>query len=283
MSKRYLGIVCLIYSAIFSYVTIFDKLKNFLAPSMQIYLKLSIIPLVIIGLVLLFNNKVTYKFKVSDLVLLLPIIFLILAGDGRLTTSFASNRTLNLNTENRTKTVDDKESKEEQVEETKEKEEKVVIEPTTNPITTKPALTNIDFEVVDSNYSSLANYITYGNNVDKYKGKTIKVRGFILKDDSFLLDGFSAIGKYDVSCCTADATFTGFILKYDNNVLVADKWYEVEGVLEKGRDREGYDIAYINVVNAKEINSSSEDQYVYPCYTYDDGSCSSVLKYDLMN
>ena len=76
---------------------------------------------------------------------------------------------------------------------------------------------------------------------------------------------------------------TGNAPVYDNNVLVADKWYEVEGVLEKGRDREGYDIAYINVVNAKEINSSSEDQYVYPCYTYDDGSCSSVLKYDLMN
>lgn len=280
MSKRYLGIVCLLYSAMFSYVIFFDKLKNFLAPSMQIYLKLSIIPLVIIGLVLIFNNKVTYKFKISDLVLLLPLIFLIFAGDGRLTTSFASNRSLNLNQENRTKTEEVIKSKEE-VEE--KKEEKIVIEPTTTVVTTKPALTNIDFEVEDSNYSSLANYITYGTNVDKYKGKTIKVRGFILKDDSFLLDGFSAIGKYDVSCCTADATFTGFILKYDNYILAADKWYEVEGVLEKGIDREGYDIAYINVINAKEITSSGEEQYVYPCYTYDDGSCSSVLKYDLMS
>ena len=281
MSKRYLGIVCLIYSAIFGYVIFFDKLKNFLAPSMQIYLKLSLIPMFLIGLVLIFNNKVTYKFKVSDLVLLIPVLFLILAGDGRLTVSFASNRSLNLNTEGRTKTEEVINSKEEEPKE--EKEKPIVIEPTTTVPTTKPALTNIDIEVVDSNYSNLAGYITYGNNVDKYKGKTIKVRGFILKDNSYLLDGFSAIGKYDVSCCTADATFTGFILKYDDSVLVANKWYEIEGVLEKGKDREDYDIAYINVVNAKEINSSSEEQYVYPCYTYDDGSCSSVMKYNWIN
>jgi hypothetical protein len=39
MSKRYLGIICLLYSGLFGYVIFFDKLKNFLAPQMQIYIK----------------------------------------------------------------------------------------------------------------------------------------------------------------------------------------------------------------------------------------------------
>ena len=113
--KRYLGIICLLYSGIFGYVVFFDKLKMFLAPQMQIYIKLSIIPMLLIGLVMLFNNKVHYKFKISDLVLILPLILLIFAGDGRLTTSFASNRTTNLNTENRTKSEEKVEDKKEEI------------------------------------------------------------------------------------------------------------------------------------------------------------------------
>ena len=98
--KRYLGIICLLYSGIFGYVVLFDKLKLFLAPGMQLYIKLSIIPLLLIGLVMIFNSKVHYKFKVSDLILILPLILLIFAGDGRLTASFASNRSMNLKNTN---------------------------------------------------------------------------------------------------------------------------------------------------------------------------------------
>lgn len=59
---------------------------------MQMYLKVSLIPMLIIGLVLLFSKKDNHKFKVTDLVLLIPIIALILANDGRLTTSLVKNR-----------------------------------------------------------------------------------------------------------------------------------------------------------------------------------------------
>ena len=94
-------------------------------------------------------------------------------------------------------------------------------------------------------------------------------------------DGYFAIGKYAISCCAADAGFTGFIAKYDNSKITADKWYEVEGILEKGKDKEGYDIMYIKVINSKEISSKGEEQYVYPCYAYDDGSCEAMSKYNL--
>ena len=34
------------------------------------------------------------------------------------------------------------------------------------------------------------------------------------------------------------------------------------------------------IKNIKEINSK-EEQYIYPCYSYGDGSCSKVIEYNL--
>lgn len=234
MSKRYLGIICLLYSGLFGYVIFFDKLKNFLAPQMQIYIKLSLIPMIIIGLVMLFNNKVHYKFKISDLVLILPLVLLIFAGDGRLTSSFASNRTTNLNREKKAKA-------EEKKEEVKEID------------TDTYDFSEVYFDIVDANYNELSSYITFEPKANKFEGQTIRVRGFALKKASYLPAGYFLIGKYAISCCAADAGYTGFIAKYDNSKITTDKWYEVEGVLEKGKDKEGYDIMYIKVINIKEI------------------------------
>lgn len=55
------------------------------------------------------------------------------------------------------------------------------------------------------------------------------MREFALKKASYLPYGYFALGKYAMSCCAADAGFTGFIAKYDNSKIVSDKWYEIEG------------------------------------------------------
>ena len=127
MSKRYLGIICLLYSFLFSYVVITGKIKNFLAPQMQIYIKLSIVPMLLIGIVIIFNKNIHYKFKLSDLILLLPIVLLVLAGDGKLSPNFASNRIININV-NRTKNEEiiDEKPKEEIIE--NETEETIEVE-----------------------------------------------------------------------------------------------------------------------------------------------------------
>ena len=279
MSKRYLGIICLLYSGIFTYVVIFNKLKNFLAPSMQIYIKLAILPLFIIGLVMIFNNKVNYKFKISDLVLILPLVLLILAGDGRLTTSLASNRMTNFNQINRIKL----ETEEINIEKITENETIENIELVENEITEDETInfTNPYFDIIDSNYNELSSYITFSPKASKYEGELIRVKGIALKEANYLPANYFAIGKYSISCCAADATFVGFIAKYDNSNIIADKWYQLEGMLKKGKDSENYDIMYIEVINLKEINEIDEEQYIYPCYAYDNGSCKDVLKYQL--
>ena len=76
--KRYLGIVSISYSLLILYELITNKINNFLAPQLQIYLKISVLPLFIIGIVLILKNK--DKFKISSLILLLPFIMILFVG-----------------------------------------------------------------------------------------------------------------------------------------------------------------------------------------------------------
>ena len=276
MKKRFLGIICLLYAGIIIYIWMLDELKNFLAPQMQIYIKLSVVPMLLIGLVMLFNNNIHYKFKISDLVLILPLMMFIFTGDGRLTSTLASNRTINYNIENRTKTeettekIDKEEEKQEEIKEEEKEETKESLYDFSNP----------DFNIVDANYNELSYYISFSPKAQKYEGKTIKVRGFVMKNAPYLKEGYFTIGKYAISCCVADAGYAFFFAQYDGEII-DEHWYEIEGVLEKGKDVEDYDILYINVINMKEIDSKDEEQYVYPCYSYDNGSCMEVTKYNL--
>ena len=54
----------------------------------------------------------------------------------------------------------------------------------------------------------------------------------------------------------------------------------MEGVLQEGVHKLGYKMIYIDVYNVREINSKSEEQYVYPCYAYAE-TCSQFNNYDL--
>ncbi len=269
MKKRYLGLICLIYVGINLYLILSNNLKNYLAPNMQIYLKTSIIPLLFIGLVLCFNNKITYKFKISDLILLLPAVVLIFAGDGKLTTTMASNRMGNY--KNKIKEVKPIEP----IEENEPIEEEIK----TDELIVEEFIP--DFDVVDETYNELANYITYPPRTDKLANKKIRVRGLSLKSASYLPSKYAMIGKYSITCCAADSEFIGFILDYNKDLVKNNTWYEVEGTLKEDKDASGYTIMVVKVTNIKEIDESKEEQYIYPCNNYGDGTCSEVLKYDL--
>ena len=275
MKNKYLGIVCIIYSIIILYVWITDKLKNFLAPTMQIYLKISCFILIIIGFIMIIGVK-KCRFKTSDLILLLPIVFLILSTDGRLTTQLAGNRTSNFGND-RVKSVEKVKEDNNEIDKEKNIEDKTKTEK--EEVKTKK-LDNIYFDLNDEIYFDVADYITYNPKSIKFINKTIKVRGFVINGFDYMTDDYFAIGKYGVSCCTADASFSGFYVKYNDKIkIINEKWYEIEGILRKGKDTDGYDVMYIELVNAKEINSKKEEQYVYPCYSYDTGKCKTIKKY----
>ena len=261
--KKFLGIICLIYSGIITYVWIFNEMKNFLAPTMQIYLKVSLFPLAIIGIVLYFEEHIHYKFKITDIILLLPIFMFIIAGNGRLSASFATNR-MNFN--------NNKVSSKKVVKDTSD-DKKIDIK--------DYDFTNPDFEIIDENYYELANYLTFLVDADKYEGKTVRVRGMASKVGEYISGNYIGIGKYGITCCAADAGFVGFLVKLDNHKIKINHWYEIESILTKTKDNAGYEVLVLTLANAKEIDAKSEEQYVYSCYTYKDGSCSEVDKYNL--
>ena len=174
---------------------------------------------------------------------------IVLSGDAKLTANFANNRITNYNVQ----TTQNKIENNTQVEEQEENKEE-----------TKKELTNIDIDVKDASYSELGNYLSFAPGSQKYLGKTIRVRGFALVNDNVIPSGYFAIGKYNISCCAADAEFVGFYVKKDNYTINNNSWYEIEGILEKVKGLDGTDALAINVVNIKEIDSKNEEQYVYP-------------------
>ena len=269
MKKKFLGLICLLYALIITFVSRYNILGNFLAPQMHIYIKSTLYILIIMGVVIFYDEHNAYKFKISDLVLILPLIMLIVAGDGRLTTNLSNNRNLNLNTKTSTKITKKDSSKENSLKEVEK-----------NIKDGKYDFTNVDFPVINETYYDLANYLTYIDETNKYIGKTIKVRGFATKTGTYLPKGHFLLGKYGVSCCAADAGLVGFIVKEDNHRIKDGSWYEIEGVFYKTKDYAGYDIMAVKIVNIKEINGDDEEIYVYPCYSYDDGLCSELSKYN---
>lgn len=262
--KKFLGIVCFVYASLIVFIWLKGDLNNYIAPNMQMYIKGAVIPLIIIGIVLVVN-KINYKFKISDLVLLLPLLLIMFSGDGNLSINVAK---VKATAKNRTKTevVDNDPNKDK------------------DPIDIEPANTQIDdfyFEIEDSNYSYLADYITYIPGAKKYAGKTIKAKGFAVDYSEFLTDDYFTFGRYMITCCAADAEYTGFMVKYPKDKIEYGKWYEVEGYLEQGKDSEGYDVMIINPTSIKEVKQGDSNNYVYSCDTYGKKACDDLLKYDL--
>lgn len=139
--------------------------------------------------------------------------------------------------------------------------------------------TIMNIEIEDTNYMDLSDFITYSPKALKLEGSNITVKGFALLGESYVPDGYFVLGKYGISCCTADAMFTGFIVKTNTDIISNDSWFEINGKLVKGKDKEGYDILYIEPSEVKRINENSEESYVYPCYSYGDDNCQKLMKY----
>lgn len=267
MKNRVFGCLFILYSALIAYLYFSNSLGSFLAPKMQIYILISCPFFLVIGLSSLFIKSES-KYHISDLILLLPIIVFVIVGDGRLSTNFLQTRRSALsNMANTSDYVPQKINQDQffDIEKYKEIDFK-----------------KVDFEITDEIYMGLSDYITYGKHSDRAIGKTIRVRGFVVKNASYVPDNLFAIGKYLISCCVADAGFGGYFAKSEDNSLFKENgWYEIEGVLEYDMDTYGNKIPVIQVVHSKEISSKKEELYVYPCYSYGDSSCQKITDYQL--
>ena len=123
--------------------------------------------------------------------------------------------------------------------------------------------------------------LTSSTKAVKFEGKTIRLRGMAILDTPSLSDTDFMVGKYVITCCAADAGFNGFVIRFDRSKIEDSAWYEIEGVLHKGYDASGYQIMIVNAVNVKKIDSSNEELYVYPCYSYGSHACEKISSYKI--
>lgn len=95
----------------------------------------------------------------------------------------------------------------------------------------------------------------------EYQGKKIKVYGFVYRDEMLKKDEF-VLGRYALTCCTADAAVYGFSIKEAPvRKFKNDQWYEITGILDTEKF-EGYDIPVIKYTSSKKIKAPKE-AYIY--------------------
>lgn len=111
-----------------------------------------------------------------------------------------------------------------------------------------------------------ANYVStldlYG---EKLKGKRFKLKGFVYREPGNLKKNQLIVGRFIVSCCTADANVLGLIAQFDDaQQLKSDQWYEITGTLTTTKVFD-YPSPLIMIESYKTA-TKPKDPYVYFSY-----------------
>lgn len=231
--RKIIGSMFIIYFLIISIFCISGLINNFLASKMIWIIILAAIFMLVLGFVFFFRTDVDIKLGKNHILLFIPFLMIALASDGELSEQLASNRASNLSTK-----IDD-----------------VSI---SDDVINNSSDSLVDYNVVDDSYVDLVNYLN--NKPEEVEGKTIRIRGYVVTDADYLTTDTFAIGKYNRSCCTADAGFLGMLVFLDDLEVVKNSWYEIEGVLEVVESAYGYETISIRITNIEAIDA--ENRYV---------------------
>ncbi|OKL35465.1 TIGR03943 family putative permease subunit [Domibacillus mangrovi] len=99
---------------------------------------------------------------------------------------------------------------------------------------------------------------------EKYIGRTVKMTGFVYKEESFQSNQL-ALTRFLITHCVADASSIGFLTEFDEAYTIEqDTWMEVEGILHITQ-YDGFEIPMLKISSWKIISEPNEP-YVYPVY-----------------
>jgi putative membrane protein len=97
---------------------------------------------------------------------------------------------------------------------------------------------------------------------ERYAGKEISMLGLVYKEPSMRNDQF-ALGRYVITCCSADASFAGFLCEYKNAGDIKEgNWLTIRGTLKVGQ-YEGGEIPVILISTFNTADREPENPYVY--------------------
>ncbi|WP_052486913.1 TIGR03943 family putative permease subunit [Gordoniibacillus kamchatkensis] len=93
-------------------------------------------------------------------------------------------------------------------------------------------------------------------------GKKIELSGFVYRQDDLQPDQL-IVGRFAVSCCSADASPYGVLVEFPNaKAFAKDTWVKVTGTIEKGHYHDN-DIFKVNAAKIEKI-AAPKTPYVYP-------------------
>ncbi|MGG3448380.1 TIGR03943 family putative permease subunit [Domibacillus aminovorans] len=99
---------------------------------------------------------------------------------------------------------------------------------------------------------------------EKYIGRTVKMKGFVYKEEGFQSNQL-ALTRFLITHCIADASSIGFLTEFDEAYTVEqDTWLEIEGII-KVTQYDGFKMPILKVTSWK-IISEPDEPYVYPVY-----------------
>lgn len=137
--------------------------------------------------------------------------------------------------------------------------EKIISEEEYNELVKQLELKNT-IEMNDDVYA--AYYDEIGMDISKYKGKKIKLTGFVYKEKE-LSQNQLVLSRFLITHCVADASIIGFLSEFSEAPsLDNDTWIEAEGVLDV-TTYNGTELPLIKITNWKKINEP-ETPYLYP-------------------
>lgn len=113
-----------------------------------------------------------------------------------------------------------------------------------------------------SDYVYAAYYEEMSRDISKFKGRTIKLKGFVYKEDG-LASNQLVISRFLITHCVADASIIGFLSEFNEaSSLDKDTWIEAEGVLDT-TTYNGTELPVVKITSWKKIAEPNEP-YLYP-------------------
>ncbi|WP_255286480.1 TIGR03943 family protein [Bacillus sp. AFS076308] len=118
----------------------------------------------------------------------------------------------------------------------------------------KAKMINID----DVQYVNIMNIIQ--DNLKNMIGKTVTTKGFVYREKEFMQNQI-IVARFGITCCVADASVYGMMVKGDVAVLPKDKWVQVTGKIEQTQFN-GEDIPVLKIDQLSKITPPKQP-YVF--------------------
>jgi putative membrane protein len=255
--------ICLGLAVLLVQLIITGELSLFVNPRFTWLIVASVLILVLLGLVQLWNMKGSELHRIGAwgyLVLLLPMAMYLLIPPKALDASIASKKGVSYLSAKSVNEQQQKKSAPSSASDTNADPLAVPEDPYKKfiPQLQREPVIHLSQETYADYYNTLNFY------PQQFKGKKIKLKGFVYRDDTMKKNQL-VVGRFSVTCCTADAIVIGFLTEGAKTATLKDNdWVEVTGSLDVGM-YDGVDMPVIKLEAVEKVKPL-KDPYIY--FTY---------------